>query len=143
MQPVSQLDHKHAHVVAHGQNHLADVFRLGFFFVFKRNFADLGNAVNNVGYFFAEIFFNLLKGGFGVLHRIVQQTGDNGGFVKAHFGQGIGHGQGVGEVGLTRKAGLTRVGCGGKHIGLLDKLQIGVVVVGRHFVENFLDTDHA
>ena len=139
---VGQLDHQHAHVMAHGQDHLADILGLGFLLVFKRDHADLGDPVHNVGHFLAEILVYLLNGGLGVLHGVMQQARSHRRLVKAHFRQGVGHGQGMGEVGLAGKACLPGVGRGGEHIGLLDQLQICVLVVGRHFVENFLNADH-
>ena len=143
VQAVGQLDHKNPHVVAHGQDHFADVLCLGFFLVFKSDLADLGDAVHNVGYFFAKIFVQLFNGGLGVFHRIVQQPGRDGGLVKTHLSQNAGHSQRVGKVRFARKAGLPRVGGGRKHIRLLDEFQIGIGIAGRNLIENFLNTNHA
>ena len=108
--------------MAHGQDHLADVFCLRFFLVFKGNHADLGDAVNNIGYILAKIFIQLFNGGLGVLHRVVQKTGGHRGFVKSHLSQGIGHGQRMGQIGLAGKARLSHMSGSGKYVGLLDKL---------------------
>ena len=143
VQAVGQFDHQHAHVVAHGQDHLADVLGLRLFLVLEDDHADLGDTVHDVGHVFAELVVDLFDGGAGVFHRIVQQARRHRGLVKAHVGQGIGHGQRMGQIGLARKARLPRVSCGGEHIGLLDQLQIGIMVVGRHLVENFLNTNHS
>ncbi len=143
VQAVGQLDHQHAHVMAHGQDHLADVLGLRLFLVLEDDHADLGDTVHDVGHIFAELVVDLFDGGAGVLHRIVQQARRHRGLVETHVGQGIGHGQRMGQIGLARKARLPRVGCGGEHIGLLDQLQIGVMVVGRHLVENFLNANHS
>ena len=129
--------------MAHGQNHFADILCLSFFFIFKAYLADLGNAVDNIGHFFAKIFVQLFNGGLGVFHRIVQQTSRNGGLVKTHFGQNTGHSQRVGKVRFARKAGLPRVGGGRKNIRPLDQFQIGVGIAGRNLIENFLNTNHA
>ena len=143
VQAVGQFDHQHAHVVAHGQDHLADVLGLRLFLVLEDDHADLGDTVHDVGHVFTELVVDLFDGGAGVFHRIVQQARRHRGLVKAHVGQGIGHGQRMGQIGLARKARLPRVSCGGEHIGLLDQLQIGIMVVGRHLVENFLNTNHS
>ena len=143
VQAVGQLDHKNPHVVAHGQDHFADILCLGFFFIFKADLADLGDTIDNIGHFFAKIFVQLFDGGLGVFHRIVQQTGGNSGLVKTHFGQNTGYSQRVGKVRFARKAGLPRVGGGRKHIRPLDQLQIGVGIAGRNLIENFLNTNHA
>ena len=143
VQAVGQFDHENPHVVAHGQDHLADILRLGFFLVLKGDLADLGNAIDDIGHFFAKIFVQLFNGGLGVFYCVVQQAGGNGGFVKTHARQDAGNRQRVGKVRLARKAGLPRMGGGGKHIRLLDQLQIRVRVASRNLIENFLNTNHA
>ena len=142
VQAVGQLDHEHPDVMAHGQNHLADVFGLRLFLVLKADEADLGHAVHNVGHFFAEIVVDFLDGGLGVLHRVMQQARGHRRLVKAHVGQGIGHRQRMGKIGFSRQARLPGMGRGRIDVGPLNQFQIGVAVVGRNLVENFLNTDH-
>ncbi|WP_300881880.1 hypothetical protein [uncultured Desulfovibrio sp.] len=48
----------------------------------------------------------------------------------------------MGKIGLAGKTRLPGVGCGGEHIGPLDQLQISALVVGRHFIKNFLNANH-
>ena len=128
--------------MTHGQNHLTDVFGLGFFLVFKGDLADLGDTVHNVSHILPEIFVDFLNTGLGVLHRVVQESGGHRGFVKTHGGQNIRHGQRMGQVGFTGKTRLSCMVSSCIDIGLLNQLQIGFMVVGGYFVENFLNAYH-
>ena len=129
VEAVRKLHHDDAHVVAHGQNHLADVFGLGLFLVVKGNAADLGHAINNVRHFIAEVVGNGVNVHPCVFHGVVQKTGGNGRLVKAHVGQGVCHGQGMGKIGFPGKAGLSGMSSGSKDVGPLNKLQIGFLVL--------------
>ena len=72
--PVGQLHQQHPDVVGHGEDHLADVFRLLGLPVAEGQLADLGDPVDDVGHFVAEILLQVVQGGGGVLHRVVQQA---------------------------------------------------------------------
>jgi len=143
VQTIRQLDHEYPDIVRHGQNHLADVLRMGFFLGIKRNEADLGDSVHDVRHIFAEVRFDFLHGAFGVFHGVVQQSGAYGGFVKTEFGKRMGHRQRMGKIGFAGKAHLSRMRGSGIHIGFLDQAHIGVLIVRRELVQNFLDADHA
>ena len=60
VQPVGQLDEDHADVVHHGQHHLANALRLGFFARGKFDLADLGDALDDVRYLLAELLLECL-----------------------------------------------------------------------------------
>ncbi len=142
VQAVGQLDEEHAHVLVHGQDHLADVLGLLLFLAVKGEHADLGHAVHNVGHVFAKGLVQVFDSGLGVLHRVMQEPCGHGSAVQAHVGQRIGCGQGVGEVGLSGLTGLARVGGGGKDVGLAHQFHIFRALVLAHFVENVLNADH-
>ena len=142
VQAVGQLHHDDAHVVAHGQDHLADVLGLGLFLVVKGDAADLGHAVHDVGTLVAKVFGNVVDGNRGVLNSVVQKAGCYGGLVKSHAGKRVGDSQRMGKIGLAGQAHLAGMGCSRKDIGLLDKFQVGVLVGGHNLVENFLYTNH-
>ena len=106
MQAVGQLDQHHADVVDHRQHHFADVFRLRLLARGKVDAIDLGDAFDDVRHLLAKFFSDLLGGYRGVFHRVVQQTGGDGGSIQPHFRQDDGNFQGVNQVGL---AGLARL----------------------------------
>ena len=123
VQPVSQLDEHHADVLAHGQDHLAQGFSLGFLLVGKVQLVQLGHAVHQVGHLIAELLLDGFQGdAFAVLHRVVEQPRRNGGRVNHQLGEDACHKAGVGKVGLAALALLPGVGLLGKAVGLLHQL---------------------
>ena len=72
VQAVGQLDEHHADVIHHGQHHLAHVFGLRLFRRGEVNFADLGDAFDDVGDLLAEFGLDLVHGHRGVFHGVVQ-----------------------------------------------------------------------
>ena len=139
--PVGQLHQQDPDVVGHGQDHLADIFRLLGLPVAEDQLADLGDPVDHVRHFLAEVFFQIVQGGGGVLHRVVEQTGGDGDGPQAHLGQVIGHFQGVGQVGLAAQAQLAFMGLGGKDVGLLNEAGIRLRVILLHLLHDVLEAD--
>jgi hypothetical protein len=77
VQAISQFDEHHAHIVNHGEQHLADILRLLFF---PRHIADmrnLGQAFDQVGDFFAKVITDRIGVGQGVFDDVVEQTSGN------------------------------------------------------------------
>jgi hypothetical protein len=68
VQAISQLDQHHAHVVNHGEQHLANIFGLLLFSAELADVGYLGEAFNQVRNFFAEIIAN------GVVSASVSST---------------------------------------------------------------------
>ena len=143
VQAVGQLDQDHPDVLGHGQDHLADVFGLGLFLGLEGDEAYFGDPVHDVGHFLAEKLLQLVHGGLGVLHGVVEQARGDGGGVQAHVGQDAGGFQGMGQVGFAGKAHLPGVGGGGKDVGLGDERLLLFIEVGAGLVEYFVDADHA
>ena len=106
VQAVGQLDEHHANVVHHGQDHLADVLGLGLFGGRKLDFADLGDAFDDVGDLLAEFALDLVDGDRGVFDHVMQQAGGDGRGVQTHLGQNRGHLQRMRQVRLARLARL-------------------------------------
>ena len=142
VQPVGQFDQDDADVLGHGQDHFADILRLGLFLGFKRNKADLGHAVHNVGHFLAEKAFKLIHRGLGVLHGIVQEPGGDAGGVKTHVGQDVGGFQRMGQIGFAGKPHLPGMGGSGKHVRLGDNRLFLLGEVDGGFIQDFVNTDH-
>ncbi len=103
MQAVGELDQDHADIVDHGQQHLADAFRLALLARCKVEFAQLGDAVDAAGHLVAKLFAHLLDGGGRILNHIVQETGLEADHVHVHVRELAGNQQGMGHV--RRSAG--------------------------------------
>jgi hypothetical protein len=96
VQPVGELDHQNPDVLAGRDDHLADGLALGRLAV--ERFVELGHAVDQVGHLGTEVAVQRLERVARVLHRVVQQGGDQGRRVHAELGADLGDGQGMRDV---------------------------------------------
>ena len=135
VQAVGQLDEHHADVVHHGQHHLAHVLGLRLFGGSEIDFADLGDALDDVGHLLAELRLDLVHGHGGVFHGVVQQPGDDGGGVQPHVRQHDGDFQGMHQVGFARLAHLSFVMLFGEFVGLLHQGLVFGGAVGADFAQ--------
>ncbi len=139
MQPIDQLDQQHPHVLGHGHHHLADGGGLR---LLHRGVVDpvqLGDAVDQGGDLRAELDHDLLQGDLGVLHRVVEEGGGDGGGVESVVGQVPGDGEGMGDVGMAGLAHLPGVGPAGELEGALENVHLALRMMGderlHHVVE--------
>jgi hypothetical protein len=88
-------------------DHLPDRLRLGVLAV--EDLVELGHAVDQVGHLGAEVAVQRLQGVGGVLHRVVQQRGDQRGGVHAQLGEDLRDGEWMGDVRLAALAQLAAV----------------------------------
>ncbi len=54
MQAIGELDQDHANIARHGQQHLAETFRIGFLPIAEAHLVQLGDAVDQFGHGLAE-----------------------------------------------------------------------------------------
>ena len=132
VQAVGQFDEHDADVVDHGEHHLAQVFGLLLLAGGEVDFADLGDAFDDVRHLLAEFFANVDDGDGRVFDRIVQQAGGNGDRVHLHFGEDEGDFQGMNQVRLAGGAGLAFVMLQGVVVGFLDDGEIVLRTVLLH-----------
>ena len=135
VQAVSQLDEHHAHVLHHGQQHLAHVFGLAVFAVGKLDFVDFGDALDDVGHLVAKLGLNFLISGGRVFNRVVQQAGGDCGRVHLHLRQHLGHLERVDDVGLAGGAHLALVVLDAKLPGLADERDVFAGTIGLDLLE--------
>ena len=109
VQAIGQLDEHDADVVDHGEHHLAQVLGLLLFLGGEIDFADLGDAFDDVGDLLAEFLANVDDRDRGVFDRIVQQSGGNRDRIHLHLGEDERNFERMDKVGLTRGAGLAGV----------------------------------
>ena len=95
MQPVGQLDDDDPRILGHRYKHLAQV--LGVLFLHRLVVAgggvgqlvelgDLGLALDDLAHRCSEALLELLRGGLGILHGVVEQPGHQGFGVQAQLG---------------------------------------------------------
>ena len=134
VQAVGEFDEDDANVVHHGQHHLAQVFGLLLFAGGEVDFADLGDALDDVRDLLAEFLADVDDRDRGVFDRIMQQAGGDGDGIHLHFGQHQRDFERMDEVGLAGGAGLSGVMLLGKFVGFADELQIVVGAVGSRIL---------
>ena len=75
VQAVGELDHNHANVLAHGNEHLAHSRRLLVGEAFDFDARDFGDSLHELGHLHAELLFKRCGRGVGILDRIVKKGG--------------------------------------------------------------------
>ncbi len=78
VEAVGEFHHDDANVIRHGEQHLAEILGLLFFFGCERNLADLGYAIDDMSDFGAEKLFDFLERGQGVFDDVVQESDADG-----------------------------------------------------------------
>ena len=117
MQAVGEFDEHHADVVHHGEHHLAQVLGLALFAGGEINFADLGDAFDEVRDLLAELLAHVDDGHRGVFDGIVQQAGGDGIGVHLHVREDHGDFERMDNVRLAGGAGLAGVILQGEVVG--------------------------
>ena len=109
VQPIGQLHQHHPDVTGHGQEHAAQIFRLGFCFVGEVDAAKFGNPLHQGPHLSAEVALDLVGGDFGVLHHVVQEASGNHAGTGADVAQQVGDGDRMNDVGLAAGSVLALV----------------------------------
>jgi hypothetical protein len=109
---VGELDHDHAQVAHHRQQHLAEALGLRFLAVLELDLVELGDAVDDLGHIRAETLRDVFLRDRRVFDDVVQDGADNGVGVQVQVGEDFSRGERVGDVGFAREALLALVGFG-------------------------------
>ncbi len=102
----------------------------------------LGHAIDQFGNFMAEFLFDLGIGCLGILDRVVQQGGDDGGVVQPLFGQNGGNGNRMREIGFARLAHLPVMHRKAIIIGLANQGFVGFGVIIADQCDQVFNRDH-
>jgi hypothetical protein len=140
--PIGQLHENHANVVDHREEHLAKILGLPLLGGRKRNRADLGDALDDVGHLRTEQLVNPFDGRQRIFDDVVQQAGRNGHGIELEVDEELGDGQGVNKVGLARMAHLAPVFEGRKDVGAPEQLDVGVRAIGADLFQEILKPNH-
>ncbi|KAF1031801.1 MAG: hypothetical protein GAK34_03660 [Delftia tsuruhatensis] len=128
---VGQLDQDHAHIARHGQQHLAEGFRLVLFARVELQLVQLREAVDQLGHVLAEALGEIGLGDAAVFHRIVQQRGHQGRGVELPARAQRRDRDGMGDIGFAAAAPLVAVGLVGEGIGFAHLLDAGGIQVSQ------------
>ncbi len=143
VQPVGELDQQHAHVVGNGEQELAQVLGLLGFARDEVEPLQLGEAFDQVADLTTEDLVDLRARRLGVLDRVVQQRCDDGRVVELQVGEDRGHFERMREVRIAGGARLLAMRAHGVDIGAVQKVFVGVRVVGADPVDQIVLPHHA
>ena len=129
VQAVGKFDQHDAHVVDHRQQHLAHVLGLLLFARDVADLRDLGEAIDQVGDLFAEVFADRFEIDERVFDDVVQQTGGDGDFVELHVGENVGDFERMDEIRFAGGALLSFVLARRKEIGAPQQIEVRLRVV--------------
>ena len=101
VQTVGQLDHDHADVSRHGQEHLPEVLHLLLFLGGVLDIVEFRQPVHQHGGLGTDLALQILQSQGRILHRVVEQGGVDGFGVHGHVGHQFGHRQRVDDIRLA------------------------------------------
>ena len=132
MQAVGDFDENDAHVVAHGEQKLLERLGLERGFVAEDAAGNLGESLDDIGYFRAKEICDVFVGIFRVLLYVVEESGADGGAAESDFlADDLGNGDGMQDVGLTGEPAHALVCLFGKIESLGDDVHLAAVVGGQ------------
>jgi hypothetical protein len=111
---------------------LAEILRLLGAFGKKLELGELGDAVDELSDFLAELLLDVLVGDMRVLDRVVEERGDDGRHIELQIRQDRGHFQRVCKIGIAGRAHLLAMRRQPIGIGLVEERHVGVGIVGLH-----------
>ena len=143
VQAIGELDQQHADIVGDRQQQLAQV--LGLLGLARDQFQplQLGQALDQRADLVAENLVDLGAGRLGILDRVVQQRGDDGGVVELEVGQDRRDFERMREIGIAGGAGLRAMRLHGVDIGAVEQVLVGVGIVGPDALDQVVLPHHA
>ena len=138
-----ELDHDDADVAHHGQQHLAEAFRLRLGAAAELDVIELGDAVDQLGDVGAEALGDFVLRGRRVLDDVVQDGGDDRRRIQVQVGEDVRDGDRMRDVGLAAQALLALVGFGAELISVADAVDLRRRQVGLQLVEQLGDAYRA
>ena len=143
MQPIAQFDDHNTDVLAHSQQHFAQVLGLAVLDVGEFDLGQLGDAIDEQRDLGAEFLLDLGHGHRGVLGHIVHQGSGNALAVHAQFDQNLRNRKRMADVRLAAAAALFAVGFFGQRIGAVDHSKVvGPPAVNQALFEVIIGNGH-
>ena len=130
VQPVGDLDKNDADVLAHGKQHLAQIFHLLLFLGGKLHAGQLADALHQIRHGGGKQTGHIFMGNGSVLDGIVEQGGLNGLAVQMQLlGKNLRHRQRMGHIGRAVLPALVLMGTAGivKRRTDLRKIRAGII----------------
>ena len=143
VQSVAQFYNHDADILAHGQQHLAQVLGLAVLDIRELDLGQLGDAVNEQRDLGAELLLDLGHRDRRVLGHIVHEGRGNALAVHAQLHQNLRHRKRVADVRLAAAAALLAVGLFGQRVGAVDHSKIiGTAAVNQTLFQIVIGDGH-
>ena len=142
VEPVGELDQKHAGVVSDGEQELAEILGLLGVLGDEVELAELGQAVDQPADLLAERLVDLLAGDGRVLDRVVQHRRRDGGVVDLELRQDGRDLERMGEIRIAGGALLAAVRLHREHVGAIEQILVGVRIVAADPLHQFVLPHH-
>ena len=138
VQPVGELDQQDADVVGEREQELAQILGGALIFRLRLDLAELGDAVDQSRDIGAEQLLDLLRGGDGILDRVVEDGGDDRLVVELQVRENSRDLDRVGEIWVSRGADLGAMSLQREDIGAVDQRLVGVGIIGPDLLDKFI-----
>ena len=143
VQSVAQFYNHDADILAHGQQHLAQVLGLAILHIRELDLGQLGDAVNEQRDLGAELLLDLGHRDRRVLGHIVHESRGNALAVHAQLHQNLRHRKRVTDVRLAAAAALLAVGLFGQRVGAVNHSKIiGTAAVNQTLFQIVIGDGH-
>jgi len=143
VQTIGELDQQHAHVVGDREQELAQVLRLLRLLSHQIEFLQLGEALDQTADLRAEQAVDLRPRRFGVLDRVVQEGGRDGGVIELEIGEDRGDFDRVRKIRIARGAALIAVRLHRVDVGPVEQRFVGVRIVGPDALDQLVLPHHS
>ncbi len=140
---VRELDHDHADVADHRQQHLAEALGLRLGAAAELDLVELADAVDEFRHVATEARGDLVLGVRRVLHDVVEDRGHHRLRVELEVGEQVGDGDRVRDVRLARTAPLAVMGLEREVVRFLDQFDLVGRQVGLQLRNELVDADGA
>ena len=133
VQTVCHFDQHHAHVLAHGHQHFAQVFHLLLRLGGKLHAVQLTDAIHQISHGGGEQPAHLFMAGAGILNGVMQQRCHDGFAVQMQLAShDHGHRQRMGHIRRSIFAQLTLMGIGSKLVCRADQRKVGAGIIAAY-----------
>ena len=141
VEAVSKLDQDHPDVIGHGDQHLAEVFRLRLLIALEMDLPDLRDPFHQPRNILTEFFFDLGPRPDGVLNGVMHETRDNRRHIQPEGGENFGHGKGMRQVRLPGTAELSLMRLRREVVRPANQFHLGVGVITPDLLDQLLNAD--
>ena len=143
MGAIGQLDHDHADIAHHCEQHLAEALGLSLFTTLELDLVELADAVDEFGNLLAKLLRDFRLGGAGVFHDVVENGRNQCLRVHAQVGEQACNSYRMSDVGLAGAAPLSVVRAEGELVCLLDAFDVSRRQVLLEFRNELIDAYRA